>query len=81
MGNNEPAVDQSDFRIRGSYGLNILQIAMLVLSPSVRTEYRKESAHQEVVLGHINVCDLIVTVSIIMCIVSPGTDIIFPDGV
>ena len=22
MGNNEPAVDQSDFRIRGSYGLN-----------------------------------------------------------
>ena len=23
MGNNEPAVDQSDLRIRGSYGLNI----------------------------------------------------------
>ena len=23
MGNNEPAVDQSDFRIRDSYGLNI----------------------------------------------------------
>ena len=23
MGNNEPAVDQSDFRIRGSYGLII----------------------------------------------------------
>ena len=22
MGNNEPAVDQSDLRIRGSYGLN-----------------------------------------------------------
>ena len=22
MGNNEPTVDQSDFRIRGSYGLN-----------------------------------------------------------
>ena len=22
MGNNEPAVDQSDFRIRDSYGLN-----------------------------------------------------------
>ena len=24
MGNNEPAVDQSDLRIRGSYGLNII---------------------------------------------------------
>ena len=24
MGNNEPAVDQSDFRIRGSYGLIII---------------------------------------------------------
>ena len=23
MGNNEPAVDQSDLRIRGSYGLNV----------------------------------------------------------
>ena len=23
MGNNEPAVDQSDLRIRGSYGLNL----------------------------------------------------------
>ena len=25
MGNNEPAVDQSDLRIRGSYGLNTLR--------------------------------------------------------
>ena len=25
MGNNEPAVDQSDLRIRGSYGLNIFR--------------------------------------------------------
>ena len=24
MGNNEPAVDQSDLRIRGSYGLKLL---------------------------------------------------------
>ena len=24
MGNNEPAVDQSDLRIRGSYGLNTI---------------------------------------------------------
>ena len=27
MGNNEPAVDQSDLRIRGSYGLNIYILA------------------------------------------------------
>ena len=53
-----------------------LQIATLVVSPSVRTEYRKESTHGEVVLGHVNVCDLIVTVS--TCVVSPRTDINFP---
>ena len=30
MGNNEPAVDQSDFRIRGSYGLNIIYMYMYI---------------------------------------------------
>ena len=29
MGNNEPAVDQSDFRIRGSYGLNHIIIFII----------------------------------------------------
>ena len=33
MGNNEPAVDQSDLRIRGSYGLNIhIQLAIYMYS-------------------------------------------------
>ena len=30
MGNNEPAVDQSDLRIRGSYGLNMYIIILCV---------------------------------------------------
>ena len=29
MGNNEPAVDQSDLRIRGSYGLIIIMSPIL----------------------------------------------------
>ena len=29
MGNNEPAVDQSDLRIRGSYGLIIIIVPLI----------------------------------------------------
>ena len=31
MGNNEPAVDQSDLRIRGSYGLNMYRLRSNVI--------------------------------------------------
>ena len=31
MGNNEPGVDQSDLRIRGSYGLNTVYTCIIIL--------------------------------------------------
>ena len=39
MGNNEPTVDQSDMRIRGSYGLNIyiyIYRTSVVFGPALR---------------------------------------------
>ena len=37
MGNNEPAVDQSDLRIRGSYGLNVRIVHSIIIRSEITT--------------------------------------------
>ena len=42
MGNNEPAVDQSDLRIRGSYGLNVFIHVYICIRMYDRLSRRRE---------------------------------------
>ena len=59
MGNNEPAVDQSDLRIRGSYGLNIyISYVRHVWSRGPRATRKRKPAHLKF-KGHMHACCII----------------------
>ena len=63
MGNNEPAVDQSDLRIRGSYGLNIyISCVRHFWSRGPRATRKRKPAHLKL-KGHMHACCIILYVA------------------
>ena len=49
MGNNEPAVDQSDLRIRGSYGLNVrIYVRTIDRSIAAIAPYGRRASHDRI---------------------------------